>query len=693
MKSLKYKILFVFLTITAICNIAPGIIIFNFSRAELNKSSRVILQQTATSIAREVKNENDKEFKMLNTLASLPSIRSTEISLEEKYEAITQVRKSDPRYIDVTILDKDGYAIATTAGQKISFREREYYKEPMNGKKSFNTDPFINKVSNAMSIFYSVPVYDYSNKVVNVIFSVIDGYRWCDLVKKATVGKDSHPIIINRKKVTIVGAADRKMIDSNISAYDLLNSSSGTDRLADKIINEKTGIAYYSKDNVKKVVAWCAVEDTDWVVVTPAPVDDFQEGVKQMMFILTCTTLFMFILLSVASGVIVSHSIKPLKTVKNAVKEIASGNADLTKRITVKSKDEVGEVVEGFNQFSEKLQTIVCDIKKTRDFLSTAGSDLDKSTEETSTSITQILGNISNVTEQIKNQVAGVQETAGAVNQIASNILSLEKMIESQSAGVSQASAAVEEMLGNIGSVNQSVDKMAESFQALEAKALNGSSMQNDVNERIQQIENQSEMLQDANSAIANIAAQTNLLAMNAAIEAAHAGEAGKGFSVVADEIRKLSETSTSQSKTIGEQLNKIKDSIGEVVASSAESSRVFLSVSEQIQQTDQLVRQIKEAMTEQQEGSRQIGQSLHIMNDSTLEVKNASREMSAGNQAILDEIRNLQEATGQIQDSISIMAGSAAKIGEQSSSLGSITQKIGIAIKEIGKQIDLFKV
>ena len=97
--------------------------------------------------------------------------------------------------------------------------------------------------------------------------------------------------------------------------------------------------------------------------------------------------------------------------------------------------------------------------------------------------------------------------------------------------------------------------------------------------------------------------------------------------------------------------------------------------------------------MTEQQEGSRQIGQSLHIMNDSTLEVKTASREMSAGNQAILDEIRNLQEATGQIQDSISIMAGSAAKIGEQSSSLGSITQKIGIAIKEIGKQIDLFKV
>ena len=379
--------------------------------------------------------------------------------------------------------------------------------------------------------------------------------------------------------------------------------------------------------------------------------------------------------------------------VTNFLKEMETGNADLTKRCKLFIRDEIGDLIIHFDAFLDKLQQIVTEIKTSKDELTTSGRTMTESTHETSSAITQIIANIGSIHGQISSQSNNVHNTAGAVNEVASNIESLERMIENQGTSVSQASTAVEQMVGNIKSVNQSVDHMANSFSNLEKNAQIGFTQQEDVNERIKQIENQSQMLQEANQAISNIAEQTNLLAMNAAIEAAHAGEAGKGFSVVADEIRKLSETSSAQSKTIGEQLNKIKESISEVVSASAASSEAFSAMSTQIKETDALVAQIKAAMEEQNQGSHQISQALHSMNDSTTQVHNAATEMTEGNHAILENVRILQDSTTAINSSMEEMSNGAHKINETGSALADIAQTVHSAIEKIGAQVDLFKV
>ena len=402
---------------------------------------------------------------------------------------------------------------------------------------------------------------------------------------------------------------------------------------------------------------------------------------------------FLFIVLALFGYFFVSWLMKRINNVSVFLADLASGDADLTKRCSLYLRDEIGSLIINFDNFMDKLHDIVKTLKDSKAELGTAGENLSASTQDTSSAITEIIANIDSIHTQINTQGQSVNRTNDSVQHISSAITDLDRLIEGQAASVTQASAAIEEMIGNIASVNKSVEKMSESFKTLEENADMGFKKQEIVNERINQIESQSEMLQEANLAISSIAEQTNLLAMNAALEAAHAGEAGKGFAVVADEIRKLSETSSSQSNRIGEQLNNIRLSISEVVNSSNEASTALNGVSEKIKETDQLVIQIRSAMEEQNEGSKQIVDALKDLNGSSVDVSNSSRDMFQRSGEIVTDMTNLADATTTMNTSMEEMAIGARKINETGSTLTEISNQVKQSIEKIGEQVDLFKV
>ena len=554
-----------------------------------------------------------------------------------------------------------------------------------------------NAVSNRNKICYTEPFNDVNTGkiIVTISYNVLDsngnliGVSAFDIVLDALSEAVKKISLSEHSKINIITKEGLYLTNNDSSA---IMSKNYFDEVSFKKYSKNSYLDGNAKSFIEKNSFYGIhqIKGTEWYIVADGPVSDFSGGYIRLVFYVLIA-LVLIILVMVAVDVVLSNRVSNcFKIIANGCDAIARG--DFSKKYPDFFTKEASLLAKGFNTFSERLQGIVESMKQSKVSLAKAGEALNDGTKDTQNAITQALSSISSMSDNLTKQNGCVEQTSGTMNAVLNDIRSLVGFVESQSQAVHGASDAVEGMIANIGEVNQSIDKMASSFGLLASDAENGAKTQSELQEKIGEIETQSKLLSEANTVIANIASQTNLLAMNAAIEAAHAGEAGKGFAVVADEIRKLSETSTTQSKTIGDQLGRIQSTIGTVVEATQRGVQGYAHLANEIKETDMLVQQIKAAMTEQQEGSTQITDALRTLNDSSQQVQKASQSMTTAGRTIMEQVGELQNETSAMKNGMNEMSASAKQISETGSALSEISSIMEQSITEIGRQVDQFE-
>ncbi len=369
-----------------------------------------------------------------------------------------------------------------------------------------------------------------------------------------------------------------------------------------------------------------------------------------------------------------------------------SGEGDISKRIDVTMTDDLGLMTGNTNALMDKLSNLMNELKRQSDNLTVSADKLSDNADNSSQALAQMTGTLEKISSEGDSQQDMIMNVNTAVDKLKNGSETLEQFVIEQSAAMQQNSASITEMAENINSVASMTSKAEKLSETLASTSENGTRLLKEAKDSIIEIQNSSREVQEIVGVIQEIASQTNLLSMNASIEASHAGEAGKGFAVVAEEIRKLATSSSKSAEDIKAKIAEMVDKINAGTTSINEADSSFTKINTYVDENQKLVNTIAQAMDEQKNNANENMIITNKVRDALIKTNNLAKDQTVYSESVADIMKKLVASSDNVKQAISEGVDASQNLKDVISEVvdTAVANRDSVGVME--KQISVFK-
>ena len=658
-------------------------------------SKNIIRKTTINSVNQSMETLNEEIYGILGEYNNLVVDLSNVIpALEDRNQMKSVIQSMGKNMMEETLLYYatyeqiwDGGTLISHTGWEASddfdMQSRLWHKNAVNNpSKVCYTEPFTDVNTGKIIVTLSYRVLDSNGKIIGVSAADIVLDALSVAVKDIKLSEHSRIHIITSDGLYITNDDFDAIMKDNYFDSVAFTSYQKNEYL------DGTSKAFLEHGTFYGVHP---ITGTDWFIVTEGPASDFSSEFMHLI-------LYVILGLVVLIAVLILVDIILSKKVSSQFKEIVDGcshigNGDFSRTYHDCLTTEASLLAGGFNTFSKNIGSLVGTIRESSTSLQNVSARLSSNSTEIESSVSTTENAILGVNSSIEKQSMAISSVNEAVNKVSVNTKTLGSEIENQNLLINNSSENIEAIMNKFFDIIKTSESMTQKVSGIIDSTNESTQALKKSVEQIQEVQAESGALLEMNKVISSVASQTNLLAMNAAIEAAHAGEAGKGFAVVADEIRKLAETTSKQAKDSSVSLKSIQEKIDVISSSSLDVQKSFENTIDEIQNFGTTMNSLSQTVSEQGERANDILASLVDIKSSCANVKQNAEIIVSGTVQVVDDCNTLTSMQNDVDSGIHSCDTASKALAATSQNMIEIAENAKKLVSVLSEVVSKFKV